>query len=546
MKSREMLLVNGNIYTMEREGEKYSGMLIKDGKIVTLYKDISLNELGNNDVKKIVNLNGKTVIPAFTDCHTHFLYSALLTEIALNISEIKNGILYPSDLEGVKEKVIRYASEKDPKEPIICYNYIISSIEEDRLPLIDEIEKWLPGRNVVFLSMDGHSSSYSMNMLKLMGLYERGHSGILVGEDHEFNMGKLVEIILNEVNVSMFIKGVQKFVNKALDNGIVGIHCLEGTEDNLDDKSLKFASKFLGMLPLYIRLFIQYKDIDLLKHYVEKLKYPRLGGCGAWEMDGSVGSKSAAFYESYRNDVNNNGECYYTVEEIEKYVEKAHLNGYQLTSHAIGPRGIEVLLSSYENVYGKYDEETNFLRHRIDHFEFPTTEQVHRAIDKLNLIIVPQPGYAWADEQFQKSYIKYLTDEQFNSQIPMKTIVEKGGIICGSSDSPVQDINPWIQIHGMVNFPIEEEQLSVYEAIRTYTYNAAYSTFEENERGTLSVGKWADFILLDRDPFNIPKDTLVDVEVLDTYLHGNNDNKMNYSTITFMLKILFNRDKKSI
>ncbi len=173
-----------------------------------------------------------------------------------------------------------------------------------------------------FLSADGHSSSYSTSMLKLMELYEEGHNGILVGENHEFNMGKLVEIVMKHINAPMFVKGVQKFVNKVLDYGIVGIHCLEGTEDNLDDESLKFAVKFLGILPIYTRLFIQYKDIDLLKPYVNNLKYPRLGGCGAWEMDGSVSSKSAAFYEPYKNDIDNCGECYYSVEEIEKYVEK--------------------------------------------------------------------------------------------------------------------------------------------------------------------------------------------------------------------------------
>ena len=97
---------------------------------------------------------------------------------------------------------------------------------------------------------------------------------------------------------------------------------------------------------------------------------------------------------------------------------------------------------------------------------------------------------------FQQAHRKYLRPEQFDRQIPLRTIVEEGEIICGSSDSPVQTINPFIQLHGMVNFPLVNEQLSVYQALRTYTYNGAYSTFEETERGTLTAGKWADFIIL--------------------------------------------------
>jgi len=100
------------------------------------------------------------------------------------------------------------------------------------------------------------------------------------------------------------------------------------------------------------------------------------------------------------------------------------------------------------------------------------------------------------DENFpgMGTYRKYLKPEIVDMQIPLKTIYEMGGIICGSSDAPVQDISPFLQIHGMVNFPIVNERLSVYQAFRTYTYYAAYATFEENIRGTLSEGKLADFV----------------------------------------------------
>ena len=172
-------------------------------------------------------------------------------------------------------------------------------------------------------------------------------------------------------------------------------------------------------------------------------------------------------------------------------MQKAHNDGYQLTVHAIGPRGIEPILQAFEAVI-KTDSENpgkNRLRHRIDHFEFPTAEQVRRA-NEIGLLFTAQPGYSWMDEHFQRAYHQYLTREQFESQIPLETIAEAGGIICGSSDSPVQDISPFIQLQGMTDFPIKGERLSAYEAFRTYTYNGAYSTFEEDERAHCSRVPW--------------------------------------------------------
>jgi predicted amidohydrolase YtcJ len=124
------------------------------------------------------------------------------------------------------------------------------------------------------------------------------------------------------------------------------------------------------------------------------------------------------------------------------------------------------------------------------------------------------------DETYQRAYRKYLRPEQFQRQIPLRKIVDMGGILIGGSDSPVQDYNPFIQIHGMVNFPLIHERLTVYQAFRTYTINGAYATFEEGTRGTLIPGKHADFILLNANPFTIDSEKILDLTVHATYIRG--------------------------
>lgn len=545
MERFDFIVINAQIYTMEREGDIFAAMGIKDGRVAELFQ--RQPDHPSSLSKKVVNAQGRAILPGFTDCHMHFMPTVALRELSLSISEVKEGSLVPANLAGVKEKLLAFAMTKSPKAPILCSNYVIASMAENRLPSRFELDQWLPGRTVIFLSMDGHSSSYSTPALRQMGAFPENHDGILSGEDHEFHLGKINSLVEKNLTLSTLVSGVKHTVNDAVKYGIVCIHCLEGFEDSKKDRALWFLTKFGGILPLHLRLYVQYEDSKRAQQYVKFQSTPRIGGCGSWEMDGSVGSGTAAFYESYANDPDNYGKCYHTPEETNQRIRQAQEDGFQVSSHAIGTRAIETLLSSYESVMKSNpllnrDQsvmESNPLRHRIDHFEFPTLEQVERAVSKLGLIITAQPGYAWMDEMFQRSYRKYLRPEQFQRQIPLKTIMDQGGILCGSSDSPVQHLNPFLQIHGMVNFPIENQRLSIYQALRTYTYNGAYATFEEKERGSLSVGKWADFIIMDEDPFLVDPSRISELTVDSSYIKGKKILPLKDSLAAFLLKGLF-------
>jgi len=537
----DQLVINGKIYSLEREGESFAAFGCNNGKITKLFEQIPANP--GSLAKTVIDVQGKTVLPAFIDSHCHFMSTAALQEIALSISEVENGKLMPDCMDGVKEKVQTFAAKKDPKKPILCFNYVIASIKEDRLPLKEEIDRWLPNRTVIFLSMDGHSSAYSSSALHQMGFDPKIHNGILSGEDHEFNVGKMDQIVMKSLSVSTLSAGVQHLINDAINHGILGIHCLDGMKET-NDLGLWFLSKFAPSLPLYLRLFPQLLNQTEVNKFTSLMQYKRVGGCYQWEMDGSIGSQTASFYESFGNNPNNFGRLLHPYDEVLAKVREFYKNGYQIISHAIGTQGIDSILKAFDTVLTENNDLENKRRHRIEHFEFPTLDQVDRAIDRCHLIVSAQPGYSWMDETFQKAYRKYLRPKQFNRQIPLRTIVEKGGIICGSSDSPVQTIDPFIQLHGMVNFPLIKEQLTVYQALRCYTYNGAFSTFEEQTRGTLKVGKWADFIILNEDPFKIAKAHILDLKVQSTYLHGAIAPKMNCSTSAFLLHGVFGKKHK--
>jgi len=540
---KETLFINGRIYSLEKENEVFGSMLISGGTIKKLYSDAVPEPSSMPRNIKTIDLGGRTVLPGFIDCHSHFIPSGAIKKYSVPVSEIADGRLIPEDLDGVSRKLKAAAAERKANKPLLCVNYIIPSIRENRLPTSSEIDAWLPERPVIILSMDGHSSSYSSRAIAEIGLKKHCTDGILTGEAHEFNMGRVNSYLMKSLSIKTLLSGITANINDALANGLTGIHCLEGFEDDPGDKTVSLLTRLAAGIPLNLRLYPQYMSMERVLPLAPVMLKPRVGGCGSWEMDGSVSSHSAAFYTDYVDAPGNQGKCYYTLEEILPAIRTAQERGFQITAHAIGPRGIELILTAFETVLNENGDKHNRLRHRIDHFEFPTNEQLRRAAN-LGIIITVQPGFSWMDEKFQKSYHSYLSRDQYESQIALKTFSRLGGIICGGSDSPVQHQNPFIQIHGMVNFPIRNERLSVFEALRTYTLNAAFSTFEEDIRGSIVPGKAADFIIIDQDPFRIDQDSLIDLKVISCFIGGKNRTAIPLTAAKILAGAVFNRKKK--
>ena len=148
--------------------------------------------------------------------------------------------------------------------------------------------------------MDGHSSSYTSSALRGIGIEPEGHEGILSGEAHDMNLGKITALVMKSLKISDIITAVQSFSIESAKRGLTCIHCLEDTEDKPDTLSIRFLLFAARALPLRLRLFLQYKDTAMVRPYLKSLRYPRLGGCMAWEMDGSVGSKNSCILHTIR------------------------------------------------------------------------------------------------------------------------------------------------------------------------------------------------------------------------------------------------------
>lgn len=510
---KQTLFLNGRIYGLEREGEHFQAMLVgNDGRIVELYADGAVLPSGT----ATVDLGGKVVVPAFIDTHAHFMTKAALQALAVNLSWLEGNRLMPDSLEGVR--IALTAACKSPKGKVIGYGLCLGAVAERRLPRATELDSWFPGRPVIVLSMDGHSSSYSSTAQVILGIADMAVDGLLAGEAHEFNMGKISAYVMKGLGPGALARGLASAVNEAIDGGLVSIHCLEGTEDIAKDPAVTVFKLLGGRLGLRLKLWMQYTDIARANRDAGRLENRRVGGCLAWEMDGSISSRTAAMDTNYL-DRGTKGTLYRTTEEAQALVEPFYAAGWQTSAHAIGPRGIESILSAYEHVLDAAGDSSNKLRLRIDHFEFPRPDQIARAGAR-QLVLTVQPGFAWADERYIHSYDEALSPDIRAAQCPLRSLLDAGCILALSTDAPVQPLNPFMQIAGAVLHPVTAQRITVYEALRAYSWAGAYAAFEEHERGTLAIGKFADFAVLEVDPFEVEPEILHTLRVTATWHEG--------------------------
>ncbi|HOX48562.1 MAG TPA: amidohydrolase family protein [Spirochaetia bacterium] len=516
-------ILKGRFYSLAREGERFAALRVgPDGRIAETYAagaplpaGLPVRDLlaeGPREGRRPV-----AMVPAFIDSHVHFLPKAAMGALARPLARLEGGRLLPDCLEGVGA-LLKEEAEAKPRGPVIGYGLFAGALAERRLPSAAELDTWVPGRPVLVFSLDGHSSAYSSAALRLLKLESLAVEGRLSGEAHEFNMGRVMAYAMRGLGPAALARGIAGAVGEAAAAGLASLHCLEGFDDAKSDPGVAALALVAPRLPLRLKLWLQYTEPRKVERYARLLGNRRAGGCLAWEMDGSVSSRSAAFDRPYR-DRGGSGSLYRSAEEAYALARPFFEAGYQLSAHAIGPRGIESILSAYERLLEGTGEDAGGRRLRIDHFEFPRPDQVGRA-GRLRLVLPVQPGFAWLDERVLHSYPEALDEEAARSFCPLKSLKEAGAVLALSTDAPVQPFDPFVQVAGAVQHPNPAERLSVHEALRAYSWAGAYAAFEEGDRGTLEPGKYADFAVLDADPFGTPDDKLSEIRALGTWHEG--------------------------
>ena len=491
----DLILLKGNVLTLGKKTPQAQALAIKGDRIVAVGANEDIKALKGARTK-VVDLRGKVVVPGFVDSHTH------LTRRALDVPRVDLG-----EAKGLKSLVeaVRKRAKATPQGTwIIGYNWDESRWPEGRFPTRDDLDAVAPHHPVLLRRVDGHLCVVNTLAMGSLGV-PLNAPGVHV-DDTGKRSGVLTETAAENAYATLpfdleeALQGFQEAVREAFKLGVTSVH---QTSDALDVRMLRTArARKLAAPRVYLKLLPNLLDPAASLGLTGGLgdEWVRYGAIKVY-TDGSLGARTAALTREYADQPGNSGLLLEDPAKLNALVEKAHAAGFQVALHCIGDRAITACLDAIEAALKKHPRRDH--RHRLEHFEAATEEHIVRA-QKLGCVASMQPNFLGEWGQPGQLYEARLGKEGARMLNRFRVIADLGLRLAFGSDH--MPLGPVYGLHWAVNAPNKEQRLEPEEALRAYTLDAAYASFEEHLKGSLEVGKLADLVVLNGDPRAKPKE----------------------------------------
>lgn len=502
----DLVIRDANIITMDPRQTRAEALIIHKGRIAALGSWSEVSDRVKDD--PILDLGGRTVVPGLIDSHAHFLWTAL-SLAAIDLSQAVD--------HGTLQSILRpVVASKSSGEVIFGMGFTEYALDTQTFsPIVNTLDALAPDNPVFLSGVTGHTSAVNTRALDRLALPEEmpgvmrdaagRPNGLLADEANSQAFNRFSGLFGAEEQA---MEMLERAVEKAHSAGITTLHALEGGSIGRNQS----AESFLETIPsLRLRIVFYYQTTDVDR--VQQLGLPRIGGCIL--LDGDVGPRTAALSEPYVDDPECYGVLYFTQEEVDAFVLAAHRAGLQIAMHAVGDAAVEQALNAYE-VALQVEPRDNH-RHRIEHCEIIREEQIERA-QRLGVALAIQPpfNHYWD----HTTYYASIGEERASRVDPVARLMRPGLLVAGGSDSTVTPLGPLIGVHAAVNHSLARERVSVHQALQLYTINAARIAFEEEDKGSLEVGKLGDLVVLGEDPFEIDRPRILDIPIELTVIGG--------------------------
>lgn len=516
---------NGKIFTVNEKQPHAECVIVEGNKIIFVGSNKESKKMMDADTK-IIDLNGRLMLPGFNDNHVHFISGGFYLlgidlRPAISTSEFKS--------------ILKSYSEKYPGKWITGGYWDHEKWEIKNLPTKEMIDEVVSDQPVFVDRLDGHMAVANSYALKLSGItkYTQSPEGGLIVKDPKTgeptgvlkdNAMSLINNLIPEPTDEENYSALIVALDEAKKLGITSV------QDITYQDALTTFQKAKDEGKLTCRIFTRWPIADydyLIKNHLSIGSGDDLIRFGSLKAfaDGSLGSSTAWFFEKYEQDTSTFGLPMDIITDgsLEKWSLDADKNHLQLSVHAIGDRANSYMLDLYEKIAKenpKWDR-----RFRIEHSQHVRFDDIKR-FSELGVIASVQPYHCiddgvWAEKRIGKERIKYT--------YPFKSFLEAGVKLCFGTDWYVAPLNPLLGIYAAVTRRtldnknpdgwIPEQKISIEDAIKCYTLNSAYASFEENIKGSIEVGKLADLIVLSEDILSIDpikiKDVVVDMTVFD-------------------------------
>ncbi|GAB4307405.1 MAG: amidohydrolase [Promethearchaeota archaeon] len=543
-------MVHGaTVVTMAEEKPEAEAFSFLEGRVVAVGSEShvrrALEDVQPGWERKGVDLDvsaigGLCVLPGFVDAHLHPLPCAYY-KIQLNLS----GVTSRADLE---RSLLEEDAKLDPGDWLLGFDLLEDNFADPAERVFPDrwyLDEILPGRPVVLTRHDGHVVAVNSATLRAMGLDREGVDPHLVegGEVRVDERGRptgvfaenaksLVYDHLPPPDFSRFRKAAVAFSTELASFGIT---CAGGVlQTGERGYSGKLGAFEVPLFELFVKEDLLFQDFVLyfitekptqLKRLAKR--FARLstrengfvaGGLKLF-ADGTFGARTALLHEPFSDDPA--GSTGYLVEPERKLFElasAAYEAGFQVITHAIGDAGVEVTLDVYERVLRESSTPPKPARLRIEHGSMVTPKALEKA-KRLGVTFVVQPAFldsehSWLETRLGSERIKYTYN--------FRDLLDAGLLVAGASDAPVESASVLKAARACVtrNGFVPEQSISVTEALKMFTINAAAALGQEKVRGSLESGKFADFVLLSDDPRRVPPEDLAKIRILETWRRG--------------------------
>jgi len=526
----DLVLLGGKIITIDKDFTVAQAVAAKNGIIIAVGTDQELRDWIGVETR-VLNLKGKTVVPGFIDSHIHALI------YGMDLLKINCGTPPNNSLFDILDRVKKAAHTTPPGKWIMCSEYKHLLLKEKRL-----INRWdldqVAQKNPVLLPTL-HALSLNGCALEIAGITRETpdppggriekdpNTGEPTGVVFETAVKPVLALIPtpHHTDYSRMLGIVSQ---ELLKEGITSIHEAGGVEDIENAALFRAYQDLLKTGPLRVRAYVMmtihsYKDLQEIKNFGFYTgfgnEWLRIGPIKTF-IDGTFVSRNVAINPPSVDD--SLGILVWQKEELVEVVKELHQLGWQICGHALGDRGIGLLLDAYEAALNNFSR-TNH-RHRIEHSGI-TLPAIQNRYRKLGVMVAAQPNLL----HFFGSNFHFYGPERMRWIYPFRSLLGQGIVVSGGSDCRATPFAPthgiWSAVtriernSGKVLVP--EERISVKEALKMFTINGAYASFEEDVKGSIEPGKYADMVVLDQDPLNIEVDQLKEMRVLFTILGGN-------------------------
>jgi hypothetical protein len=513
----DLLVYNGNIYTVDSTFSKTEAFAVKDGKFLESGSSEALQE--KYDFKEKLNAEGKTILPGFIDAHAHFY--------RMGLQQQKVDLTGTNSFDEVLDRIMAFQKDRNV-DFITGRGWDQNDWEIKEFPSKEKLDSLFPNTPVAITRIDGHALLANQAALDKAGVTVNSSSeggaievkngqltGILIDNPMKFVYDAVEEPsrkeqiqALLEAQKICFSYGLTTVVDAGIDKNTIQLM------DSLQ-KAGSLKTRIYAMISNTKENLDFYLDKEPIK--TERLNVRSVKFYG----DGALGSRGAALKEPYSDLESHYGALLSPIADFKKTAQRIANSKFQMNTHAIGDSANRVVLQTYDELL----KEKSDRRWRVEHAQ--VIDSADFKYFSKNIIPSIQPTHATSDMYWAEDR---LGADRIKGAYAFKKLLDQAGIVALGTDFPVEEVSPFYTFYASVarkdlkNYPENgyrmDQALSREETLKGMTIWAAYSNFEEDEKGSIEAGKFADFIILKENIMEVHEDEIPNIKVLQTFVNG--------------------------